>query len=140
MTFPTSSSNVDSAKDTKITAFFSTAGASAILSGTTIDFYITGIMNPASTKPLAQFKIDLNSSDASSSVVSLETCVYESEEGSATAVIGYDRVDGDCAIYRFRFKSMNAYPSTAGFKVTLPSALVHTTMGDYTLTVITGPS
>lgn len=139
-TFPTSSSSVQSTKDTKITASFSTAGASVIVSGTTIDFYITGIMNPASTKPLDQFSIVLNGSDSSSSVVSLETCVYESEEGSATAVIGYDRVDGDCAIYRFRFKSMNAYPSTAGFKVTLPSALVHTTMDDYTLTVITGPS
>ena len=71
-------------------------------------------------------------------VAGLETCVYESENGSATAVIGYDRVDTELAIYRFRFKSNSIYPSLAGFKVTLPSDLLHTTMTDYTLTCNAG--
>ena len=61
-----------------------------------------------------------------------------SDLGSATAVIGYDRVDTTMAIYRFRFKSNSIYPSEAGFKVTLPFDLLHTTMTDYTLTCNAG--
>ena len=53
-------------------------------------------------------------------------------------MIGYDRVDTTMAIYRFRFKSKNVYPSLAGLEVTFPSAILHTTMTDYTLTCITG--
>ena len=129
-----------SGKDTKITATFGTAAT--ITSGSTIEVYITGIKNPASDQTQTNFRLTektATTENASLAVTAgLETCVYESEEGSATAVIGYDRVDTTLAIYRFRFKSKNVYPSLAGLEVTFPSAILHTTMTDYTLTCITG--
>lgn len=68
----------------------------------------------------------------------LETCVKDSVEGSASAIIGYDRIDTTGAKYRFKFKSQNVYPAKAGFKVTLPSDLINTNMADYSLTCNAG--
>ena len=132
-----------SGKDTKITATFGTTAAATIASGSTIEVYITGIKNPASDQTQTNFRLTEKTASGTENAslavtVGLETCVYESEEGSATAVIGYDRVDTTEAIYRFRFKSKNVYPSLAGLEVTFPSAILHTTMTDYTLTCITG--
>ena len=48
----------------------------------------------------------------------METCVYESIQGSATAVIGSDRINFTEAVYSFKFRSFNKYPNKAGFRLT----------------------
>ena len=73
--------------DTKITATFKDSDATIVASGETVELFLTGIKNPASTKAQLNFKVTTTNSDASETefipnvltgVGSLETCVYES--------------------------------------------------------------
>ena len=78
--------------------------------------------------------VDSNSvTSGGSDTYSLETCVNESVEGSATAVVGYDRVSQTSAVYRFQFKSGNIYPKNAGFRITMPSGYTFAEVSGYTL-------
>lgn len=52
-----STSSVTSNKDTKILATFASTPAATISSGQSIDIYITGVKNPASTLTQTNFKI-----------------------------------------------------------------------------------
>ena len=53
-------------------------------------------------------------------------------------MIGHDRVGATAAVYRFRFKSYNQYPSIAGFRLTLPSTALNVDTATYTLTCNVG--
>ena len=117
-----------------------------IAPGSTVVIEVDQIQNPASTQNTSKndWKVYLNyrssstyesREDTSTGIVNsgLSTCVSTSTQGSASAVIGSDRIGSENGIWRFKFTTSNIWSSQASFRVTLPDSIssISTTAYDF---------